>query len=167
LVSALRADAARLSGNGDQLEASVEAPAPFPELPAAVEVAAYRIALEALANVSRHAHARTCRVELGLGRDLRIVVADDGLGLGAGREAGVGLRRCASARRSWAAARTVRCSWFELAGERVCSERAWSGSARCECSDDAAAGGPGRGVRAYACGHRAPAALRRVAGGWS
>ncbi len=91
LVSALQAHAGRLSGNGTQLEVSIEAPAPFPELPAAVEVAAYRITLEALANVSRHAGARTCRVELDLGRDLRIAVADDGLGLAGATEMGVGL----------------------------------------------------------------------------
>ena len=37
-----------------------------PPLPAAVEVAAYRIATEALTNVSRHAGARNCRVGIAL-----------------------------------------------------------------------------------------------------
>jgi signal transduction histidine kinase len=91
LVSALRAHAGRLSAGGGGLEITVVAPEPFPELPAAVEVAAYRIALEAMTNVSRHAHARACRVELDLGSDLRLVVADDGVGLAPGCEAGVGL----------------------------------------------------------------------------
>ena len=38
--------------------------APLPQLPAAVEAAAYRIAVEALTNVARHAHARTCTLSL-------------------------------------------------------------------------------------------------------
>ncbi|MDQ3240833.1 MAG: histidine kinase [Actinomycetota bacterium] len=91
LVSALRAHAERISSNGAGLQVSVEAPEPFPELPAAVEVAAYRIVLEAMTNVSRHAHAGRCRVDLEIARGLRIVVADDGVGLDGACEAGVGL----------------------------------------------------------------------------
>jgi signal transduction histidine kinase len=61
-------------------------------LPAAVEVAAYRIAGEALANVARHASARTCTVRLSVeDRALLVEVADDGRGIGADAEAGVGL----------------------------------------------------------------------------
>jgi signal transduction histidine kinase len=59
-------------------------------LPAAVEVAAYRIAVEALTNVSRHARATTCRVRLTRGHELEIEVSDDGCGVD-GRPAGVGL----------------------------------------------------------------------------
>lgn len=62
------------------------------ELPAAVEVAVYRIAAEALTNVVRHADATSCRVELGRrGDELVLVVADDGRGLPAGHPDGVGL----------------------------------------------------------------------------
>jgi len=43
---------------------SLETPEPLPALPAAVEVACYRIVQEALTNVVRHAHARTCMVRL-------------------------------------------------------------------------------------------------------
>jgi signal transduction histidine kinase len=50
----------------DGLRISLEAPASMPPLPAAVEVAAYRIVQEALANVARHAYARTCAVRLTL-----------------------------------------------------------------------------------------------------
>ncbi len=63
------------------------------DLPAAVEVAAYRIASEALANVAKHASARSCRVELerAAGGALVVTVADDGRGIAPGAPAGVGL----------------------------------------------------------------------------
>lgn len=51
-------------------------------LPAAVEVAAYRIVLEAVNNAAKHANARTCHVELARGpAGLLVTVADDGDGL--------------------------------------------------------------------------------------
>ncbi|MBJ7451377.1 MAG: hypothetical protein JHC71_04740 [Blastococcus sp.] len=62
------------------------------DLPAAVEVAAYRIASEALANVARHAGAS--RVDVRLERQdgaLVVTVADDGVGIPPGAPAGVGL----------------------------------------------------------------------------
>jgi signal transduction histidine kinase len=65
----------------------------FP-LPAAVEVAAYRIIQEAMTNVARHAHARTCRVRLSVeqtGSVLELEATDDGVGMPEGRRAGVGL----------------------------------------------------------------------------
>ena len=61
-------------------------------LPAAVEVAAYRIAAEALTNVVKHAHAR--HAEVALARDgavLVVEVRDDGRGIGEDVTAGVGL----------------------------------------------------------------------------
>jgi signal transduction histidine kinase len=70
----------------------VDVPEPLPALPAAVEVAAYRIAVEALMNVVRHAAAQRCEVRLALGDDeLQVDVVDDGRGLVAGT-AGVGTR---------------------------------------------------------------------------
>jgi signal transduction histidine kinase len=71
---------------------------PTPALPAAVELAAYRIVQEALTNVTRHARARTATVRLDTSDGVTVEVTDDGLG-GTG-EAGngiVGMRERAAA----------------------------------------------------------------------
>lgn len=61
-------------------------------LPAAVEVAAFRIASEAMNNTLRHAHARSCSVSLTADADELVVeVADDGIGIAADARPGVGL----------------------------------------------------------------------------
>ncbi len=73
---------------------SMNAPEKLPPLPAAVEVACYRIVQEALTNVARHAHARTCHVRLLVDRGsgvLEVEITDDGVGISGGRVAGVGL----------------------------------------------------------------------------
>lgn len=66
---------------------------PLPQLPAAVEAAAYRIASEAVTNVARHAGAAHCVVRLRMGGGALLVeVADDGCGLRPRPDgAGVGL----------------------------------------------------------------------------
>jgi two-component system, NarL family, sensor kinase len=91
LVPALREQAAHLTGSADGLVVLMEAPNELPALPAAVEVAAYRITLEALTNVARHAHARSCTVSLIVDGALELVIVDDGLGLSRNHRAGVGL----------------------------------------------------------------------------
>jgi signal transduction histidine kinase len=74
------------------LRIGVVAPGHLPALPAAVEVAAYRIVQEALANVTRHAHAHRCSIRLECSEErLQIEVTDDGTGLPAEYHAGVGL----------------------------------------------------------------------------
>ncbi|HEV2091534.1 MAG TPA: GAF domain-containing sensor histidine kinase [Rubrobacter sp.] len=91
LIGALRETAAQYGQNG--LNVSVEASEDLSPLPAAVEVAAYRIAQEAITNVIRHAGARTCVVSLvinGDARALRFEVRDDGRGLARSSGAGVG-----------------------------------------------------------------------------
>jgi two-component system, NarL family, sensor kinase len=73
---------------------SLDVPKNLPPLPAAVEVAAYRIAQEALTNVARHANAKTCHVRLSVDRvggALELEVSDDGVGMTEGRRTGVGL----------------------------------------------------------------------------
>ncbi|MEU8195511.1 histidine kinase [Microbispora amethystogenes] len=79
LAGAIRSHAARLPG----AEVGVEIEGTLPALPAAVEVAAYRIAAEALANARRHAGAGRVRVRLGMAGGghadvLELEVADEG-----------------------------------------------------------------------------------------
>ena len=89
LVAALNEQTTHYRTSGVAL--SVDAPDSLPQLPAAVEVACYRIAQEALTNVVRHARARTCTVRLTLGESLSLEITDDGIGLPASFRAGVGL----------------------------------------------------------------------------
>jgi signal transduction histidine kinase len=89
LAGALRDAASRYAGTG--VEVQVEVPDTLPPLPAAVEVAAYRIAQEALTNVARHARSRRCVVTLSVNELLELTVSDDGIGIPASRRAGVGL----------------------------------------------------------------------------
>jgi signal transduction histidine kinase len=75
-----------------KLDTTVEAAENIPPLPAAIEVAVYRIVQEALTNVVRHAHAATCRIRLSVVEgSLHVEVTDDGVGLGLMQQAGVGL----------------------------------------------------------------------------
>lgn len=93
LVGAVRAQADRLAaGSGLAVELMVDEG--LPALPAAVEVAAFRTAVEAVTNVVRHGQARRCCVRLGLPRPdtLELTVTDDGPdGDGGAWTPGVGL----------------------------------------------------------------------------
>lgn len=90
LVGALEQQAQRLSRGSVAI--SVVGPTQASFMPAAVEVAAYRIAVEAMTNAVRHAHASSCRVEVALNGHLEVVVRDDGVGITERRRDGVGLR---------------------------------------------------------------------------
>ncbi len=95
LLAALHAHIQQLGSNQRGLTITFEAPSELPKLSAAVEVAAYRIAQEAVLNVIRHAHARSCTLHLSLlsARScLQIDVIDDGVGLPEPVISGVGLQ---------------------------------------------------------------------------
>jgi signal transduction histidine kinase len=87
LADAVRTQAERLFGD---VVVTVES-TDLGQLPAAVETAAFRIIEEALTNVARHAHARTCLVRLERNGGLDIDVIDDGLGIPAGAPSGLGI----------------------------------------------------------------------------
>jgi two-component system, NarL family, sensor kinase len=77
VVGAITAYVRRMGG-GSTIDIGVESH-DLPALPAAVEVALYRIAVEGVTNVVRHAEARACRVRLGVVDGNAVVeVLDDG-----------------------------------------------------------------------------------------
>jgi signal transduction histidine kinase len=114
LLGALRAAVRQLGATTPQISFA-GTPDPLPSLPAAVEVAAYRIALEAITNAIRHAEATRCAVRLELEGDrgtrkegtlplrtsgsrpaptaaLLLTISDDGRGIDPHAPRGVGLR---------------------------------------------------------------------------
>ncbi|MFL6173727.1 MAG: sensor histidine kinase [Marmoricola sp.] len=80
LVGALqqRADQLAWRSDGTALDVHIDGPKRLPRLPAAVEVAAYRIATEALTNVARHAAAGRAVVQVRCADTLNVEVVDDG-----------------------------------------------------------------------------------------
>jgi two-component system NarL family sensor kinase len=92
LVKTVEEYAVRVTAGERSLTVTVSVPVPLPALPAAVEVAAYRIAVEAVTNAARHAGAANCRVEFRHGDgELWVTVTDDGTGIGPDVRPGVGL----------------------------------------------------------------------------
>jgi len=70
---------------------TIDAPQRVTQLPAAFEVAAYRIACEAITNTARHAQAHSCQIALAVDNALRLDIRDDGVGLASERRVGIGL----------------------------------------------------------------------------
>jgi signal transduction histidine kinase len=102
LVEAVRHHAERLDRrpDGSPLLIDVQAVTALPPLSAAVEVAAYLIATEALTNLARHSRASKAVVELSVepaddAGTLLLVVQDDGTGPATAWPPGVGLRSMA------------------------------------------------------------------------
>jgi signal transduction histidine kinase len=137
LLPALREQALDLStrsrrADGSALSIEVAVGPGLPPMAAAVEVAAYRIAVEAMTNVLRHADANRCHVRLAPVSDpvtpaVEVVVEDDGRGIGDDVAAGIGLESMRSraeelggrlrvGRRSGGG--TVLAAWLPLHGDR-------------------------------------------------
>jgi signal transduction histidine kinase len=114
LVAALRTECQRFTG--PTLSVQLHANGNLEGLPAAVEVAAYRVVAEALTNVSRHAQARTCRVTVQRQRSLTLQIVDDGVGMASPAPRGVGLD-------------SMRERAAELGGQCAITEAAPSGTA--------------------------------------
>jgi len=89
LVGAVRQYTANLQPG--KLVIDLDAPEHLPKLPAAVEVAAYRIIQEAVNNVIQHANSTSCTVRLAVNNDLYVEVVDDGQGLPELGNRGVGI----------------------------------------------------------------------------
>jgi two-component system sensor histidine kinase UhpB len=87
LVAALRSAGARW-GEAAGLAVAVDAPEASPRPPAAVEIALYRVAEEAVANAARHAGASRVEVELRRERErIELRIVDDGRGFDAAHPA--------------------------------------------------------------------------------
>jgi signal transduction histidine kinase len=92
LAGSLREEVGRLQFEAPALTVTLDAPDDgLADLPAAVEVACYRIVTEALTNVTRHSKATRCAVRIQLNHGLHVDVTDDGVGLPIGWRAGVGI----------------------------------------------------------------------------
>jgi two-component system, NarL family, sensor kinase len=87
LLGAIRQRAASLSST---VTFEVDGPDGLPVLPAAVEVAAFRIASEAMTNVVRHSGATRCRVGVDVDGSFALTVADNGRGAAGAVTPGVG-----------------------------------------------------------------------------
>jgi signal transduction histidine kinase len=91
LVSAIREHIAQYSGPGG-LAITFDVTEPMPPLPAAVEVAAYRIALEAFTNIINHAQATARHIKVRTEANCLVLeVADNGKGISGNKHTGVGL----------------------------------------------------------------------------
>jgi len=80
LVGALRQHVATEPAldEGNKVAIDLRIPETMPELSPAVELAAYRILMEGIANVLRHSTARTCTVTVAANGRLDLTIADDG-----------------------------------------------------------------------------------------
>lgn len=93
LQAAIEQEAHRLAAGDVAIKVSV--PQPLPAIPKTSEIAAFRVACEAMSNAVRHAHADSVSVQVTVddgGRELLLSVVDDGRGMGPPRDGAVGLQ---------------------------------------------------------------------------
>jgi signal transduction histidine kinase len=74
-----------------QIDIRTTLPAQRIVLPAAVELASYRIVMEGVTNVLRHARARRCWLTITAGDTVEIDIVDDGIGINGHAHDGFGL----------------------------------------------------------------------------
>ncbi|MBW4436337.1 MAG: GAF domain-containing sensor histidine kinase [Pleurocapsa minor GSE-CHR-MK-17-07R] len=95
LVEAIRGALAHLHSHPSSPLMLLEADSVPRQLPAAIEAVSYRIIMEAVTNVVKHAHAHHCTIALRLLETppaLEVTIEDDGVGLPEKVQANVGLR---------------------------------------------------------------------------
>ena len=117
LLGALQQRIDRLATPQQSIRIDLIAPEQMPALSAAVEVAAYRVALEGVNNVLRHADASRATVRVACSGCLEVEVTDDGA-QGAAWHPGVGL----SSMRE----RTEELGGRLVAGPTTCGGRVWA-----------------------------------------
>ncbi|GAA1304734.1 sensor histidine kinase [Saccharothrix xinjiangensis] len=120
LVGAVRDHVASLTGR-HPVRVDVEC-AGLPELPVAVQVAAYRIVCEALTNVVRHAGARHCAVRLVFDDRLRVEVVDDGVAPWPAGDGGSGAGLASMRERAREAGGTWQVERADAGGTRVAAD---------------------------------------------
>jgi len=90
LIEAVREKASAITARGG-LAFEMNAPQQLPELSAAVEAAAMRIALEAVTNAVTHSRGTQCSITFRVGTELELEISDDGQGIADNARRGVGL----------------------------------------------------------------------------
>ena len=119
LVAALEERARQLSRPGE-FDIQLRIAEPLAPLAPGVEVAAYRIAVEALTNAARHSGGRHCCLELTTGQLLKLVITDDGHGLSSPNGEGIGIRTMRERARELGGRLTIEAA--DGAGGRVVAE---------------------------------------------
>jgi len=92
LITALRGRLLAFERGSPAIAIELRASGDDTGLPAAIEVAVYRIVEEALTNISRHAAARLVLMTLEIDKDVRLEIVDDGKGIPDGYRPGVGFQ---------------------------------------------------------------------------
>jgi signal transduction histidine kinase len=92
-IGSIRAYSEQISyfSEGTSLQINVHTSEEYPNLPAAIEIALYRITKEALTNVIHHSRANVCNVTFQFSHEVTLEVLDNGIGLSLENKKGEGL----------------------------------------------------------------------------